>query len=66
MSATSDFYLTRAAECGREAEATALANVRERFLRSQEAWLSMANRLQKGEALRDQATAEKAARTETN
>jgi hypothetical protein len=49
MSTTSDFYLARAAECAREAEATVLANVKERCLRSQEAWLAMANRVLKGE-----------------
>jgi len=66
MSVTSEFYLARAAECAREAEATVLANVRERCLRSQEAWLTMANRLRKGEALRDEAAAEKALRSDTN
>lgn len=66
MSITSDFYLARAAECAREAEATALANVRDRCLRSQEAWLSMANRLRKGEAMRDRAAAEKALLGEPN
>ncbi len=62
MSATSDFYLARAAECARDAEATALDNVRERCLRSQAAWLAMAARLQRGERLRDEVAAEKAAR----
>lgn len=66
MSVTSEFYLARAAECAREADATLLANVRERCLRSQEAWLSMANRLRKGERMRDAAAAEKALSTETN
>ena len=56
----------RAAECAREAEATALSNVRERCLRSQEAWLSMANRLHKGERLRHEAAAEKALKAEAN
>jgi hypothetical protein len=66
MSVTSEFYLARAAECAREAEATVLANVRERCLRSQDAWLTMANRLRKGETLRDEAAAEKALRNDTN
>lgn len=66
MSVTSDFYLARAAECAREAEATVLENVRERCLRSQEAWLSMANRLRKGEVMRDQVAAEKALKIGTN
>ena len=60
MSVTSEFYLARAAECVREAETTLLANVRERCRRSEEAWLAMANRLRKGERLRDEAAAEKA------
>ena len=64
MSVTSEFYLARAAECAREAEVTALANVRERCLRSEEAWLFMANRLRKGERMRDEAAAEKALKTE--
>lgn len=64
MSLTSDFYLARANECAREAEATVLANVRDRCLRSQEAWLSMAHRLQRGEAMRDQAAADKAIKAE--
>jgi hypothetical protein len=64
MSLTSDFYLARADECRREAEATSLANVRDRCLRSREAWLSMAHRLQRGEAMRDQAAAEKAPKAE--
>lgn len=66
MSLTSDFYLARAAECAREAETTALANVRDRCLRSREAWLSMANRLRKGEVMREQAVAEKALKATAN
>jgi len=66
MSLTSEFYLARAAECAREAETTLLANVRERCRRSEEAWLAMANRLRKGERLRDEAAAEKALRVEAN
>lgn len=65
MSVTSEFYLARAAECVLEAEATVLTNVREHCLRSQEAWLSMANRLRKGELLRAKAAAGKLG-TETN
>ncbi|WP_454886673.1 hypothetical protein [Sphingomonas oryzagri] len=66
MSVTSEFYLARAAECAREADATVLTNVRERCLRSQDAWLTMANRLRKGERLRDEAAAEKALKVEAN
>lgn len=61
MSITSDYYLARAAECAREAEATALENVKERCLRSREAWLAMANRLQRGEQMRNKAAAGKQA-----
>lgn len=62
MSVTSDFYLARASECAQAAEAAALDNVRDRFRRSEAAWLAMAGRLQRGEQLRDVAAAEKAAR----
>ncbi len=62
MSVTSDFYLARASECAQAADAAALDNVRDRFRRSEAAWLAMAGRLQRGEALRDVAAAEKAAR----
>ena len=65
MSATSEFYLARAADSAREAEAATLDNVRERALRSQTAWLAMANRLVRGEAMRDTLAAEKASRVET-
>ena len=41
-----NFYRDRAAECARDAAATQLPNVRERFRRSEEAWLSMAARLE--------------------
>lgn len=61
MSATSDFYLARAAECARDAAAAPLANVRDRCLRSEEAWLAMAERLLSSEAARDRNAAEKAA-----
>jgi hypothetical protein len=64
MSVTSDFYLARANECSREAEASTLDNVRERYLRAEAAWRAMAGRLQRGEQLRDEAATEKAARTE--
>ena len=44
MSVTSDFYLTRAADCAREAEQTRLDNVRDRCLRAEAAWIAMAVR----------------------
>lgn len=61
MSTTSQFYLTRAAECARDAERATLDNVRERCLRAEAAWLSMADRIARGERMRDTLAAEKAA-----
>lgn len=49
MNTTSQFYLAQAAQCGRDAEETSLANVRERYLLAQAAWQSMADRALKGE-----------------
>ena len=45
MSATVDFYLSRAAESADAARETTLENVRQRSLRAEAAWLAMANRL---------------------
>jgi len=64
MSATSDFYLTRAAGCAREAEQTELLNVRERCLRAEAAWRAMAERLLKSETERQRQASEKAAHAE--
>lgn len=61
MSITSDFYLARAAECAREAGETKLDNVRDRCLRSEAAWRTMAERLLRSEASRSRQEAEKAA-----
>lgn len=62
MSVTSDFYLARATECARDAEKATLDNVKERYLRAERAWRTMADRLHKGEEMRDAAAAEKAGR----
>jgi len=62
MSVNSEYYLERAAECARDAEKATLDNVRERCRRSEEAWLSMARRLARGEVMRETLAAEKAAR----
>jgi hypothetical protein len=62
MSITSEFYLTRAAECARDASAATLDNVKERYQRSEAAWMAMADRLTRGEAMRETQLAEKAAR----
>ena len=59
MSVTSDFYLARAAECAREAGETKLDNVRDRCLRSEAAWRTMAERLLRSEASRSRQEAEK-------
>ncbi len=60
MSVTSDFYLNRASECAREARETKLDNVRDRCLRAEAAWRSMADRLLRSESERVRAAAEKA------
>jgi len=59
MSGTSDFYEAQAAKCGAEASATQLANVRERALRSQAAWLMMADRIKRSETMRSDLAAMK-------
>lgn len=49
----SELFITRAAECRVQADAAELANVRERCLRAEVAWLAMANRSSRTEAARD-------------
>jgi hypothetical protein len=61
MSATSDFYLACATECAVEAQRTTLENVRERCLRSQTAWLAMADRYIRAETMRAELIANKQA-----
>lgn len=60
MSVTSDFYLSRADACAREAQETTLENVRARCLRSEAAWRIMAERLMRSETSRSRQEAEKA------
>ena len=55
-----DNYLARAAEAHAAAEQATLANVRERCLRAEEAWLSMARRLDKLSAMQARNEAAKA------
>ena len=55
-----DFYLMRAAEARREAEAATLQNVRDRCLRAEAAWSEMAARADRGEKMRARLEAEKA------
>lgn len=62
MSITRDFYLARAADSARDAADTTLENVRERCLRSEAAWRAMADRVIRGEVMRDTLAAEKAGR----
>lgn len=56
-----DFYLTRAAEAKRDADAATLANVRDRCLRAEAAWSEMAARADRGDKMRAKLDAEKAA-----
>ena len=62
MSVTSEYYMARAAESARDAEAATLDNVRDRCRRSEAAWLTMAGRIAQGEAMRDTLAVEKADR----
>lgn len=55
------FYQEQAARCTRDAEATNLSNVKERHLRSRDAWLAMAERLRQTADARAVAAAQKAA-----
>ena len=47
-----DFYLARAAQARAEAEAATLTHVRERCLRSQEAWQALADRAERSEQMK--------------
>ena len=61
MSFQHEFYLARAAEAKRDADAATLANVRDRCLRSEAAWRSMAERAERTEKMRAKSEADKAA-----
>ena len=61
MSTHHQFYLDRAADARRDAEAATLANVRERCLRAAAAWDDMANRVARTEKMRAETEAKKAA-----
>ncbi len=61
MSAQHEFYLARAAEARAAAEAATLENVRARCRRSEAAWTEMAERVERGERMREKLIAEKAA-----
>ena len=61
MSIQHEFYLARAAEAKRDADAATLSNVRDRCLRSDAAWRSMAERAERTEKMRAKSEADKAA-----
>ena len=65
MSTTSEYYLSRADENRRDAESATLDNVRDRCRRSEAAWRIMADRVERGDVMRDTLAAEKAVRLET-
>lgn len=56
-----ELYAARADEARAEADNAALTNVRERCLRSAEAWEAMAARARRGETMRAKLLAEKEA-----
>ena len=62
--AKSDFYRERAAESAQLAQDSTLENVRERNLRAEAAWHSMAEAASASEAERERTAAEKAERDE--
>jgi DNA-binding transcriptional regulator YdaS (Cro superfamily) len=61
-----EFYVTRAAEAKRDAEAATLANVRDRCLRAAAAWDAMAARAHRGDAMRARQEADKRALAEAS
>jgi hypothetical protein len=61
MSTHHEFYLERAAEARRDAEATPLQNVRDRCLRAAAAWEQMAARVERTGRMRAETEAKKAA-----
>ena len=61
MSTHYQFYLDRAADARRDADAATLTNVRERCLRAAAAWEDMANRVARTERMRAETEAKKAA-----
>jgi hypothetical protein len=60
---TRDFCLERAAQCGRDAAASGLANVQERLLAAQGVWLDMADRIDRTARGRADIAVEKARAT---
>jgi hypothetical protein len=66
MSTQQDFYLARASEARRDADAATLDNVRDRCLRAEAAWMTMATRAERSEKMRARLIAEKAAANEAD
>jgi hypothetical protein len=60
MSAQHDFYVARASEAKRDADAATLDNVRDRCLRAAAAWDGMAARAARTEKMRAKTEADKA------
>lgn len=60
MSATSEYYNRQAEQAEHDAAEARLDNVRDRALRSAQAWRSMAERLERAERVRLAREAEKA------
>jgi hypothetical protein len=58
---TLQFYNERAADCRREADASTLANVRDRCLTAAVAWDNMADRVRRAATFREQDAARKSA-----
>jgi hypothetical protein len=54
-------YLQRAAEARTQADEATLDNVRDRCLRSEAAWIAMADRAERNEKMRETLAAQKAA-----
>ncbi len=61
MSTSHEFYLMRASEAQRDADAASLVNVRERCLRAASAWQAMADRAERTDRSRAEVEARKAA-----
>ncbi|MBK6414879.1 hypothetical protein [Sphingopyxis sp.] len=66
MSNTSDFYQAQADKCAVDAAASTLSQVRDRNLRAEQAWRTMAERLVQTEATRARQVAATAAKAEAN
>ena len=59
-----DMYRQQAAKARADAEAASLANVRDRCLRAEAAWLAMAERAEHSERMRGKIEADKALQAE--